>query len=136
MCGSRGPGSRGASGKQGLLGRVFRSFQFIVQASSLIWSFLGQCEGSDRAPGVPWGWKETYIIVHDLMEESHSSKSEQNFGKGGAHDLAERTRVLELEDLSSDSTFFFLLCDLGQVNGSLCVWITQAVGQGSQNASL
>lgn len=28
---------------------------------------LGQCDGSDGAPGVPWGWKETCIpVVHDL----------------------------------------------------------------------
>lgn len=59
--GSRGPGSQGASGKQGLLEKGFLPCWFIVRDPSLTPGAPGPWEGSDRAPGVPWGLKETCI---------------------------------------------------------------------------
>lgn len=47
----------------------------------------GSGECSERAPGAPWGQKETCRAGLSLKGRIRCSKSEQKFGKVGGHDL-------------------------------------------------
>lgn len=89
-CGFRGPGSPGASGGQGG-GGAARKASVRCAGLSLTLGALGRCDGSDGAPGVPWGWKETCIpAVHDLKGRSQKAESLSRIWKKGGAGLSRK----------------------------------------------